>query len=264
MIPIHPHCYSGVIGFVSSQQRLNVAMTRARYCLAIVGDFSTFVRNPLFDRLFRPSVCGFERLCVAAKAADTRTDQTNSETICGRGTAARPRVAQHFEIRSQCHVVNNAKVTTKLVSDTLVTRSVKRAPSDDANAAVASEELDKVETSVGFQSSVLEDLPFQLQISDQVRGTILKMTVASQRQNLINILLKLGSGHFDKENLRRTWAEQQNQSISGLALEESQRISGILQVAGSSLVRPFNLLVCSTVFTGSGTSRSRVVGVVDD
>jgi hypothetical protein len=237
---------SGVIGFVSSQQRLNVAMTRARFCLAIVGDFSTFVRNPLFERLFRhanQSGClwkghefadlkDFVSLQKLQTLALTKQIQKQSAVVAPPHGPELHNMSRS-EPNAKISVVNHTKVTTQLVSDTLVTRIVKRTPSDDANAAFASEELDKVETSVGFQSSVLEDLPFQLQISSQVQETILKMTVASQRQHLINILLKLGRGHFDKENLRRTWAEQQNQSISGLALEDSQRISGILQVAGS-------------------------------
>ena len=41
----------GEIGFLSDERRLNVAMTRAKKKLIIIGDMSTLSTNKLFDRL---------------------------------------------------------------------------------------------------------------------------------------------------------------------------------------------------------------------
>ena len=42
---------SNQIGFLSDQRRLNVAITRSRHCLIIVGDANTLTSDPLWSRL---------------------------------------------------------------------------------------------------------------------------------------------------------------------------------------------------------------------
>jgi superfamily I DNA and/or RNA helicase len=41
----------GEIGFLSDTRRMNVALTRAKRKLVIIGDSSTLTQHPFFDRL---------------------------------------------------------------------------------------------------------------------------------------------------------------------------------------------------------------------
>ena len=40
----------GQIGFLSDMRRLNVAITRARRCLVVVGDSATVARHPVYQK----------------------------------------------------------------------------------------------------------------------------------------------------------------------------------------------------------------------
>ena len=43
----------GIIGFLSEEKRLNVAMTRAKYKLLLIGDSATLSRHVFFDKLIQ-------------------------------------------------------------------------------------------------------------------------------------------------------------------------------------------------------------------
>ena len=43
----------GVIGFLSEEKRMNVAMTRAKYKLLLIGDSATLSRHSFFDKLIQ-------------------------------------------------------------------------------------------------------------------------------------------------------------------------------------------------------------------
>jgi hypothetical protein len=222
-------------------------MTRARYCLAIFGDFATFSQNELFAQLLQHAqqsgcfleghefddlkeLLSLQKLQVHALTKQIEAPQV---TIVPQRAPDLEKISRS-EVGAKISIVSDGKVASKSVSEVLMPSSeyFSSTASDviPINSSIVAEELDAVETSVGFQTRVLENLPFQLQISDQVRMTILSMKEASQRQKLVNILLKLGHGQFNKESLRRRLIEQHKQTISGLSLEESQRISGIIQV----------------------------------
>ena len=44
---------SGEIGFLADERRMNVAITRAKRKLILIGDSSTLAHNPFFDELLR-------------------------------------------------------------------------------------------------------------------------------------------------------------------------------------------------------------------
>ena len=43
----------GVIGFLSEEKRMNVAMTRAKHKLVLIGDSATLSRHSFFDKLIQ-------------------------------------------------------------------------------------------------------------------------------------------------------------------------------------------------------------------
>jgi len=43
----------GIIGFLSEEKRMNVAMTRAKYKLLLIGDSATLSRHSFFDKLIQ-------------------------------------------------------------------------------------------------------------------------------------------------------------------------------------------------------------------
>jgi ATP-dependent RNA/DNA helicase IGHMBP2 len=43
----------GIIGFLADERRMNVAMTRARHHLCLVGDSATLATHPFFDEMIR-------------------------------------------------------------------------------------------------------------------------------------------------------------------------------------------------------------------
>ena len=43
----------GIIGFLADKRRMNVAMTRARHHLCLVGDSATLANHPFFDEMIQ-------------------------------------------------------------------------------------------------------------------------------------------------------------------------------------------------------------------